>query len=560
MTDAEIAASLGIDQSMVGQIFAMASAANAPPVEKLSLKELVDFLCEKVLPNEQYASLLGEDAKSGLLFMKSLMDVSLSGETYDYGSMAKLLGFDPGMAKMLFTYHTATRGDTSGWKLSLQTAVNFIVNDLAANKDFSALFDGGTVRQLGMLQKLINGTVNDTTYTASQLASLLGMNAADMNDLYLLYISEHGNMEGWKLSVQDFVHFLVGDVLADETMADRFDAGSASDLKAAQTIIDAVAAETPYTADELAAVFAGFSGEMDANALELLYLYYYSTCAGDPAWRLSISEVFDYLTEDMLNDPRFADFIDAAARNDITDIKAELDDGLKQLTGPHYSRMILTVALPDGSDEMTQFISDVYAEFGSGDGGDFYLIGNAPMVYEMSRTFNSELDFITLLTAAAIFLVVALAFRALLIPLILVLVIQCGVFLTIFLTGLQGSDMFYLALLIVQCILMGATIDWGILFASYYREKRPGLSRRAALTAAYNGSIHTILTSSFIVILVTGSVGSLFENPTIGQICLTVAKGALCAAVLIIFVLPGVIAAFDKLIGGRKKAAGREIS
>jgi predicted RND superfamily exporter protein len=115
--------------------------------------------------------------------------------------------------------------------------------------------------------------------------------------------------------------------------------------------------------------------------------------------------------------------------------------------------------------------------------------------------------------------------------------------------------MYYLALLIVQCILMGATIDWGILFASYFRETRPGLSRREALTAAYNGSIHTILTSSLVVVLVTGSVGFLFENPTIGEICLTIAKGALCASVLIIFVLPGVVAAFDKLINRRKKTA-----
>jgi hypothetical protein len=381
------------------------------------------------------------------------------------------------------------------------------------------------------------------------------MNAGDMEGLYLLYISEHGDTSGWKMSVQGFVHFLVDDVLSDEALADQFDAQSASDLTTAQTIIDAVASKTPYTSNELAAIFADFSDEMDANTMDLMYLYYYSTFASDPAWRLSIDEVFNFLTGTIFNDPRFDAFIDSVTRSDLWDIKAELDDGLKQLVGPHYSRMILTVAFQEGSDEMTGFIGGLSSEFDSTFGNDFYFIGNSPMVYEMSQTFNDELDFVTLLTAIAIFLVVALAFRALLIPLILVLIIQGGVFLTICLTGLQGSNMYYLALLIVQCILMGATIDWGILFASYFRETRPGLSRREALTAAYNGSIHTILTSSLVVVLVTGSVGFLFENPTIGQICLTVAKGALCAAVLIIFVLPGVVAAFDKLINRRKKAA-----
>jgi hypothetical protein len=437
--------------------------------------------------------------------------------------------------------------------LSLRTVVNFIVDDLSQNKDFSSMFDKNTLKQLRMLQKLIKGTVDGTTYTYVKLASLLEMDADDMKGLYLLYISKHGDTSGWGMSVQGFIHFLIEDVLSDNTFSDQFDPESASDLTKAQTIIDAVVSDTSYTSDELAAIFKDFSEDMDANSMDLMYLYYYSTFASDPAWRLSIDEVFDFLTGTILNDQRFDAFIDAATRSDLSDAKTELEDGREQLVGPHYSRMILTVAHPEGSDEMTHFIESLSSKFDSSFGKDYYLVGNSPMVSEMSRTFDDELDFITLLTAIAIFLVVALAFRALLIPLILVLIIQGGVFLTICLTGLQGSNMYYLALLIVQCILMGATIDWGILFASYYRETRPGLNRREALIAAYNGSIHTILTSSLVVVLVTGSVGFLFENPTIGQICMTVAKGALCAAILIVFILPGVIAAFDKFINRRKK-------
>lgn len=34
----------------------------------------------------------------------------------------------------------------------------------------------------------------------------------------------------------------------------------------------------------------------------------------------------------------------------------------------------------------------------------------------------------------------------------------------------MSGSMYYLALLIVECILMEATIDYGILFTNYYRE------------------------------------------------------------------------------------------
>lgn len=42
-------------------------------------------------------------------------------------------------------------------------------------------------------------------------------------------------------------------------------------------------------------------------------------------------------------------------------------------------------------------------------------------------------------------------------------------------------------LLIVQRILMGATIDYGLVFTMYYRENQQLYGIKEALTAAYNG-------------------------------------------------------------------------
>ena len=54
---------------------------------------------------------------------------------------------------------------------------------------------------------------------------------------------------------------------------------------------------------------------------------------------------------------------------------------------------------------------------------------------------------------------------------------------------------YYLAYLIVQCILMGATIDYAILFTNNYRESRRKNDVRESLVKAYATSMHTILTS-----------------------------------------------------------------
>ena len=113
--------------------------------------------------------------------------------------------------------------------------------------------------------------------------------------------------------------------------------------------------------------------------------------------------------------------------------------------------------------------------------------------------------------------------------------------------------MYYLALLIVECILMGATVDYGILFTSYYREMRAVLPVREALVSAYKGSIHTILTSGSIMVLITAVIGPLFGNPTIEQIVRTLAVGCASAIILILFVLPGILALCDRFTVGNRK-------
>lgn len=161
-------------------------------------------------------------------------------------------------------------------------------------------------------------------------------------------------------------------------------------------------------------------------------------------------------------------------------------------------------------------------------------------------TFGIEYLFITLLTAFAIFLIVAITFRSIFVPAILVLPVQCGIFITV--TGIISGGMYYLALLIVECILMGATIDYGILFTNYYRESRRTFDVSNSLKKAYAGSIHTILILGLILISVTEICGRMFEDKTIAEIVSTLAIGAFSAIVLILFVLPGILSACDKLV------------
>ena len=94
---------------------------------------------------------------------------------------------------------------------------------------------------------------------------------------------------------------------------------------------------------------------------------------------------------------------------------------------------------------------------------------------------------------------------------------------------------------------MGATIDYAIVYTSYYLESRSKNDIKQSIINAYNNSIHTILTSAFILIIVTLIVGY-FASAVAAKICMTLSQGTMCSALLIILLLPAVLAACDKWI------------
>ena len=534
-------ASIPVSADMLGMIYY--DVYSGGRAVTIPAGQFLRFLTEHVANNAAFAPYLDAGMTANLQTLQKFTDPAALTQQRTAESLADFLGMDEETVRLLFVAYHAANVDliTGGWDVSMQDLANFLA-------DHSTLLDSAQAQQITTLSWIINGSVYGTSYSAPELAALLGMDAGQMRQLYLLYISRHGDTSGWTLSVQQFVDFLCQEVLPDVRFASQLSGVDTSQLQSARTVIDAVASGRSYTAAELANLFQGLSSQLNRGTMELLFLYYASVYSSDASWTMSMQELFDYLQNDLLTDARFASFLTDDMRAQITDAQTMLTDAVTQLRGGDYSRLVLSTTLPGESDETSAFIAQLTQDLDAATTGDYYLIGNSAMVYEMENSFDSELLLITLLTAASIFLVVVFTFRSLVIPALLVLIVQCGVFITVTVVGLQGLEIYYLALLIVECILMGATIDYGILYTSYYREMRESISVRDALIAAYRGSIHTVLTSGSIMVLVTAVVGKFFGNPTIEQICRTISIGAFSAILLILLFLPGMLALFDRWV------------
>ena len=113
--------------------------------------------------------------------------------------------------------------------------------------------------------------------------------------------------------------------------------------------------------------------------------------------------------------------------------------------------------------------------------------------------------------------------------------------------------MLYLSYLIIQGVLMGATIDYSILFTSYYRNCRAIMGVRKSLAVTYYRTANSILTSGLIIVLVPLVMSYTVKDQMTASVMHSLAMGALAVIILIIFVLPGVIAALDPLVVPRNK-------
>ncbi|MDR1538564.1 MAG: MMPL family transporter [Clostridiales bacterium] len=381
--------------------------------------------------------------------------------------------------------------------------------------------------------------------SSDEAAEAFGMDKTTSALLYSHYMDVRGEETGKKIALGEFLQFLMVDAAENGQLAPLFTGGALTQLSSAMPSMPPEMMAQEFSSAE----FAAFT-QIGEGTAELLYNLYAIMHGDLPEEKISIIDFTDFIIDDVSENEQFKPFFSNETLSEIKESRAALDDALKQLVGENYSRIAITARLPVESDETIEFLSGLKQDLAAASAGENYIIGNSAMADELRVSFPSELNIITLISVAAIFIIIAIAFKSMVVPVILVCIIQCAVFAAMGLTYLQGSSIYYLPLLIVQCLLLGSTVDYGILLTSYYREARNALDVKQAVSLALNNSIHTVMTSALILILLTIILGIMLSgsDPAISEILQTVGKGGICATALVVLILPGILVALDKFV------------
>ncbi|MCR5707911.1 MAG: MMPL family transporter [Ruminococcus sp.] len=177
------------------------------------------------------------------------------------------------------------------------------------------------------------------------------------------------------------------------------------------------------------------------------------------------------------------------------------------------------------------------------------LIGEAPATKDLIEITDRDFKVVSVLSIAAIFLIIAFTFKSVSLPVILVAVIELAIMINLGISYYTGTELPFIASVVIGTIQLGATVDYAILMTTRYRtERSSGKDKKEAVGIALATSVRSVITSALGFFAATVGVALYSKIGMISSLCVLLSRGALISMVVVIAVLPSMFMVFDKVI------------
>lgn len=224
-----------------------------------------------------------------------------------------------------------------------------------------------------------------------------------------------------------------------------------------------------------------------------------------------------------------------------------LPDSIKEiLESDQWELLLVNSEYASASDAVNEQITDLNAVLKQYD-SDGMLIGEAPCLKDMIETTDRDFAVVTVVSIVAIFVIILLVEKSLSLPLILIAVIEEGIFINLGLPHYLGQSMAFITPICISTIQLGATVDYAILMTTRYKAERiSGKEKRDAVWTALYTSIPSIIVSGMGMFAATFGVALYSDIEIVSSMCMLMARGAVISMLLVIFVLPSMFLLLDK--------------
>ena len=210
--------------------------------------------------------------------------------------------------------------------------------------------------------------------------------------------------------------------------------------------------------------------------------------------------------------------------------------------------MVLSVAADFEGDAAFALVEQVRAIAQQYYPDSWYLAGQGVSTYDLMDTITGDMAMVNFVAIAAVFLVLLLLERSLILPIVLVLCIETAIWFNLALPYFTGTVVFYIAYLIISSVQLGATVDYAILFSDRYREYRQTLDKKPAIVATVATVTTSVLTTGSGLAVVGFLMGAISSNQLLAQLGNFLGVGSLASLTIVLLALPGILYLIDPLI------------
>lgn len=218
------------------------------------------------------------------------------------------------------------------------------------------------------------------------------------------------------------------------------------------------------------------------------------------------------------------------------------------LKSDNHELMIVGSAYKVASDEVNKQVKAINKILKKYDSSAM-LIGEAPCTKDLIEITDKDFKTVSAVSIGVIFVIILVLFKSMLLPVILVAVIEFAIFINMGIPFYTGTELPFIASVVIGTIQLGATVDYAILMTTRYRKERNlGKDKKTSIQIAYDASMKSVISSALSFFAATFGVGVYSNIDMISALCMLMARGALISMCVVLLVLPAMFMVFDKAI------------
>ena len=177
-----------------------------------------------------------------------------------------------------------------------------------------------------------------------------------------------------------------------------------------------------------------------------------------------------------------------------------------------------------------------------------YITGEGAIEQGLIDTTDRDFAVTAALSVAAIFILIAIVFKSVTLPIILVLSIELAIWLNLSLSVIMGKEASFVDPTVINCIQLGATVDYAILLTTRFREELRFAPKQEAMLKAVKMAQQSIFQSAAVFFAATFGVYVVCDIYIVRGMCALLARGAIISEIVIVLFLAPLLVVCEDFI------------